>query len=456
MATALRARAGSLAGRLSPGLTSALVVGFVLRLAFALAATPDSFMVYSEPYEYLSYASSISDLAEYRINGHVTAFFPAGWPLAIAPISWVSRHTGWFLQSQGATVLCAVIGTYTVWASARLAEQWLGPRSKPLVAWLVALAPALIIVTATPLVETMYTAVVLTLLLPLARLLEAAPFRLPTARSSFAYGLLAGYLILVRSSGIVVLLLVVAWLWRRARGQAPIRRTVGIVLLGIAVLVVPMTLRNGLAVHFWSPFSTNQAGAMCLGHHDGSTGGITTDEAVLYDCHWGAPQIRTGWTPTIESRWARRAPIDAIHWAISHPRQEVGLTAKKTYLVLGQDRNAGALSFTADEHAIPEHFIDPLLRAIEAWRWIMLTLAAAALLRSKRCRGAYIIWATPTAMFVIVYAGAVGARMNLPLLPFVAILASTVLLPDTTEQSAGPAPEPVEAGDPAPGAALNS
>jgi len=428
--------------RTNPRLSTAVATGLVLRSAFAVVATPSGYYPGSDPDQFLSYASSISQLAEYQMRGHVTAYFPAGWPLMLSPVAWLSRHTGGFSLPLGANLLCAALGGYIVWATARLAAIWFGRRVGVVTAWLVAVAPALIVVSATPLVETCFTAVVMTLLIPVSELLQAERFTPPSRRRVFAWGVLAGYLIVVRSSGVVVLLVVAACVWHAAGSFAVIRRTVGLVALGMMVLVVPMTLRNGLALHFWSPFSTNQAQALCQAHNDAATGGYSNDRTFLETCSW-APRPDSKWDSRTEGAWANSVPRKAATWALHHPRRELLLARHKLYIVLLQDREAGALSYTEESHAIPDRYIDPLWTAIETWRTIALTLAAVALVRSRRCRRAHLLWIMPVALVAVLMIGPVGARMNLPLLPFLAIFSATVVLPDRPDEGRN-----LDGGDP--------
>ncbi len=399
---------------------AAVVVGLALRLAWAIYATTGPFDKNSDPYEYLSYATAISKLQGYRINGHLTAFFSPGWPLVLAPMVWLSRVTGWFGVEFGASVVSALLGTTTIWSGGRLAQIWLGDRSRDVAAWLLALAPSAIAITATPLSETPYIAIVFAVLVPVSKVLTAEPFAMPRIRSLVGFGLVVGFLDLVRSQGLVLLPVVAGLVWWRSRSFPAVRRAFGWALLGLVLAIAPAVIRNGVQVGFWSPTSTNEAGSVCMGNSDGATGGYRDDYRFLYGCHWGAPHVSNGQ----EAAWFRSSFADALRWASNHPLDEVRLIGAKTYLALGQDRNAGALSYTQDLGRFSYNTMNGLWTLIEAWRWATLALAALALWRSRTCRDAVVLWLLPLVTLLTLWGGAVGARMNQMILPFLTLFAA--------------------------------
>jgi hypothetical protein len=65
--------------------------------------------------------------------------------------------------------------------------------------------------------------------------------------------------------------------------------------------------------------------------------------------------------------------------------------------------------------------------AIEAWRWGVLALSALALVRIPRCRQAVPLWLVPLVILFTLWGGAVGARMNTTILPFLALFAAAAL-----------------------------
>lgn len=406
-------------------LIGALVVGLALRVAWVLAATPSGFEVWSDPYEYLSYADSLARFSEYRINGQVTAMFPNGWPLALAPIAFVSNHTGWFSQVAGAGFLTIVFSTFAVFATFRLAEIWFGRRVGLLACWFVALSPALIGIAATPLTESPFIAVMLGLLILLSRVLRSEPLAIPSSKAIVGFGVLGAYLVMIRSQGLILLPIAAVLLWLRARSRAPVVHAAKWVLVGTLLVFVPMTLRNGMQIGFWSPMSTgNQAGGMCMAHHDGATSWWVDDPKLFAECFWGAPHAGNN----REAEWAREAPIEAVGYALTHPREEWRLAVHKTWLEFGQERVGGAVEFTAYLRAVPDRFFPPIYRSMEAWRLAAMILTVVALVRYRRCREAYVLWVVPLLLVLTSYAGAAAARVFVVLVPFLAIYSAVAVV----------------------------
>ena len=422
----------------------AMVAGLTLRLAWTAVATPRHFELYSDPYEYLSYSHAIAHFQRYTINGHVTAFFPGGWPLLLSPSTWLADRTGWFRPELGASVVTALIGTFSIGATAHLAALWLGRRVAVVAAWLVATAPALIGVTTTPLSETPYTAALLVLLILVSRVIQRPAGQEPGWKALVGFGVFVGYVMLIRSSGLTMLPLAGLLLAVRRRSLRPVARAAPWVVAGSLLVLAPMAAWNWYQIGWLSPFSTNQAGTVCMGNHDGASGGYVDDPVFLAQCHWGAPHGVFG----LEAKWAGQMPGQALRWAVHHPDREYHLTIHKTYLVLGQDRNAGSISYLEYLHSIPDGWVGPAWRAIEGWRALALLLAAAGLIRSRRLRHAPVLWLTPLSIVMICWAGAAAGRMNLPVLPFLAILAATTLVSDADEvpDGQGAAPRAVEPG----------
>ena len=409
--------------RPQPWLVGALVVGLVLRVIWALVATPSALEPRSDPYEYLRYADALAHLSEYRINGQITAFYPIGWPLVMSPLVYVANHVGWLSQVGAAGVATVAFSVFAIYATYRLGALWFDRRVALLASWLVALSPALIGIVATPLTESPFIAVLLAVCLLLSKPLVAHPFRAPSAKALVGFGVLAAFLVLIRSQGLVVLPLAGLLVGLRVRAWGPVLRLAGWMLLGVSLVFVPMAVRNGVQIGFWSPMSTgNLASSTCLAHHERSTGWDATysDEELLAACHWGAPDAGND----REAEWAREAPREALRFALAHPGQEWRLGVQKAWLIFGQDREGGALEYTQYLGSAPAGTVDALYRAMAVWRLAALALTALALVASRRARQATVLWAVPLLLVVSSYAGFAAARVFVPVIPFLVIFSA--------------------------------
>src|SRR5689334_1786753 len=113
--------------RRSRSFALAVVVAFVLRLVWVLWATGPISSELSDPAQYLSYAERFSSGGTPELYGRSTAFLPPGYPLFLAPLSFLDRHTGWISVNFAASLANVVLATATVVFVAWLARIWIGP-----------------------------------------------------------------------------------------------------------------------------------------------------------------------------------------------------------------------------------------------------------------------------------------------------------------------------------------
>ncbi|MEL7209840.1 MAG: glycosyltransferase family 39 protein, partial [Actinomycetota bacterium] len=320
---------------------TAIVVGGVLRLAWVMWATvtpPGT----TDPALYLQIAEDFGNGIMPRFAGlDHSAYWPPGYPAILAPFVWFADRTGWISPAFMASLVNVAAGTATIYLSGRLADFWFGRSTRATAAWLVALCPAIIYFTATAHTETVFTAVLLTMLL-----LCSFAARDPSRNRWIVIGLLFGAAFLIRSPAVIVLAVpAVALRAERGSWDGAVRATVSVVVASL-VLLVPWTIRNGVQVGIWSPGSTNNAAAACFGHNDGVEaeweasladqelqqecfGGSPYDDIRLLEVYQEAGDLPEGTTlgNPDEPRWYREKFGDALAWAVTHPVQEVRLSA---------------------------------------------------------------------------------------------------------------------------------
>ncbi len=424
----MRERTAALAARIwhdrrSRSFTIAVVVGFLLRLWWAVFATGPISAELSDPAQYLSYAERFSAFGTPHLYGEPTAFLPPGYPLFLAPLSWLARNTGWISVNFAASLANVVLGTATVVFTALLARRWIGPAARNPAAWIMALAPGHVYYTSVVLSETLFASLTTGLLLAATRLLDGDDHR--RARWFLAFGLGVGFALLVRTPG-VVLLVAPALVLRAASGswRGALRGTAW-ALLGAMVLVVPWTIRNAVQVGVAVPISTNNAAFLCTGHNDLATGGFdATPEGQRY-CFGGSAYDRGN---ADEARWYRRTSSRAISWALRHPVDEVRLTLWKTYDTMAEDREA--LSDAEDfgnRRLFDERVRGIFVTLANAWHWGVLLFAAAGLTWLRACRRALPLWLTAVVMLVAVWGGLALARYHHPIMPLLAVFAAAAL-----------------------------
>jgi hypothetical protein len=418
-------------------LGAACVVGLVVRLVWVTVATRSG-APGGDAAEYLRTASDLADGVLPRFNGRPSAFWSPGYPALLVPLELVSRGTGVASTAYLATLLNAAAGASTVLSTAYLAARWIGPGSRNLAAWLMALAPGQVYWTSTQHTESVHTAALLGVFVLITWAVHRWPDGAERSRWMLLVGLLVGALVLIRTPGavsFVLALLVVQAIdrsWRRAL------KATGLVVLGSLVLLVPWTVRNGVQVGFWSPTSSNNATATCLGHHPdaGASFDLTTmTQGMAEDCFRHSPydDASEGFAPLAfeweyggvdEPRWYREASAKGLEHALDDPWREVGLTWDKLVVAYRDDADAlpGAASFVEPDWA--GRATEPLDLVATWWVWGVLAFAALAMVLSSACRRATPIWVPPLLVTLLIVGGTSYPHYRHPAMPFLVVLAS--------------------------------
>lgn len=420
---------------------AAVAVGGLLRLAWVVVATRTPTGL-RDPAEYLRIAVAFSQGETLRFGGggDPSAFWPPGYPALLTPFVWLARETGWASTAFTASLVNVVAGTATIALAAWLASRWLGPSTRNGTAWLVALCPALVYWTATPHTETAFTPFFLGTLV--AASWAAAG---PSTRRWALVGALVAVAFLVRSPGVIGLA-APALALRTDRGtwRGALRPTLVTVAVALACLV-PWTVRNGLQVGFWSPASTNNAGAVCFGHHDDALAlwePQKLTEEIQEDCYGISPYAERrfaelyGMSETEaeimpvdvdEAAWYRDATGRGIRWAATHPAEEVPLELRKLWETWSSEGRVvdGARNF--EDFGWAGRWHGPLEALADWWGWLVGAAALAGLALVRACRRALVLW-VPIALYTLaILGGVVDPHYRYPVVPLVAALAAGAL-----------------------------
>ena len=373
----------------------------------------------SDPAVYMQWARQLSHLSAPTIAGHQSSFFPIGYPLVLAPITWLVDQTDVMSQALAASLLNVVLGTITIVLVARLARATFGARAAGPAAWLVALSGGQVFFTSVAVSETLFGAVVMLGLV----LLQA---RLAGGRSGpgtwwlVSFGVLTGFATVVRSTGLVLVLALVLALRGRHRTWATVIRSTGLVAVGLMLVLIPSLVRNGVQAGAWTPLSTNNAGAMCVGHIAGADGKFAEDRKTQEICFAGSAYT----ADPDEGAWYRRATRRAVFYALHHPVDELRLTALKTYYTMSDE---GAALNDAEDFGAQPLLSGPAHQALytgaNIWYWATLTLAVAGLLLLPAVRRASWLWASALALLASVWLGHGDGRYHHTIELILAVLA---------------------------------
>ena len=354
-------------------------------------------------------------------NGHATAYWPPGWPMAMSVVFGVNGPS--VLAVGLLNLACAALSAWLVLdLGRRLFQSELAARLGLL---LLAVYPNSIGYVPLALTEVFYT----TLLLAVAWLLVARR----GALAFVAAGLVLGLATLVKAQTLVVVPLILGIgllrednFWRRVP-QAALRFAA---LVALAALVVsPWTLRNHRELGAWVAVSTNGGITLLTGNNDSANGGFTPDDPLVK-----ALDARTGLT---EMEYDAEAKRLGVAWIKAHPVQFAQLMPLKLAKLWGPDGEAQWAYETGYADYAEHAGTFRALRIVNQLYYFALlgcfALAAGLIVWRRRKAGLRLIdwWllpygvaAYPTAI-AMVFSG--QSRFHYPAMPFICMTCGWLL-----------------------------
>jgi len=231
-------------------------------------------------YRYLAYARGLAAGDGYveLLTGQPTAYYPPGYPLFLGAITLLAEHNPLSDNvPRIAGYVQAVLGTLTIGMSALIARRIAGPVAGIVAACVFALYPNLVFHTGVLMSETLYIflfAAFLTILL-----WRPWPEGL-SGRRVLAASVVLGLAILVRPISIVIVpALFLVWWWDQRDWRVALK-WFGLAVAGVAICVLPWTVRNYVRMDGFVPLSTNTGDNLCMGHKPTATGAFNLDPYV--------------------------------------------------------------------------------------------------------------------------------------------------------------------------------
>ena len=318
---------GSFQGRWRYAMAAAVLLGLVVRLAFALGYWRDKPMTNDE-HEYALLAGSLARGEGYRYpeSEAVAGYDRApGYPLFLAPLV----GPGPVPASVPVTVKAVqcVIGALGVLAVGLLARSVAGDRAGIASAAIAAIYQPLVWMSGFALSEVLYSPMILIAATAIAPLTDGAGKARPAEGVGRALGVgaLLGAAALVRPSALVFLGLAFLWLALRRRAL----RAAAALAVGAALLILPWTARN-IAEHGRFVLIASEGGiTFWTGNHPLSPGdGDMAANVEIKRANLALRQQYAGLTQTeLEAVYYREA-LKAI---AADPAWWVGLLAKKFF-----------------------------------------------------------------------------------------------------------------------------
>jgi hypothetical protein len=333
--------------------TAAILVGAfaaVVRAIWVLLASRVPVGL-SDPSIYLQAAASIADGNGYTsLLGRPTAYYPPGYPFFVAGVQRVAEFLGQgshlvLILGLTQAVLGGVAAAALVVAGCRIRRGvWLGV----VAGLLFALWPNLIIHSGLVLSESLYLCCFCVLLAALCTwtLRLQSPHIGRSGAVVFVLILSTALCTLVRPQSVAMVLPAAALAWLMSGfGWRSALRGLGLLLVGMLIAVLPWTLRNAVVLKGFVPMSTNTGDNLCIGFHDGATGGFSiTPECATEGNYTDGPDVELARDRELRSR--------TLRWIAAHPGEIPELSYKKLRITLSHDADAVSAweSYGEDAH----------------------------------------------------------------------------------------------------------
>jgi hypothetical protein len=403
---------------LAIGLFLTTLIGLVVRLVWTQQVDTQPVADFAW---YFDRAVELSRGMGYHVDGKATAYWPAGYPLALAAVF------KFFGAGVGvAKTFNLLLSLACVPLTQMLSMRLFGSRPAAILAGLiVAIHPSFVAYSSILASEPLYTALVLGGCLGL----------LSAETRWWAYALSGGLLgaaALVRPQAIIIPILVMAcaWLYDSAtQKDFKFWRSLGIAMLAAIVVMSPWLIRNQSVFGEFVFVSTNGGDNLLIGNHEGADGRYKNPDAA-------GLERAEGMSEPARDKAARAA---AFAYMTDHPLRTIRRWPRKLKLTFMTGTDAAYWGFqkTAGELTIPgagsdkQQFKSFRRTSQDFVKWLMWALAlgvvtAFAANWMKRPGAAFP--ALPIVM--ICYAGALGLvffgnpRFAFPVIPFIAMSAA--------------------------------
>jgi len=397
------------------------LAALAVRVAYVWLAHGTGARPWSDSAEYDTVAWNLARGAGFALDGaagpYPTAFVPPVMPWLTSLLYRVVGH-----QYFAALLLQCAIGALVPLLLAALGGVTFGLTVGRVAGWLAAVHPLLVFFSGYLLTETAFTATLL-----LALLASAEWVKTPRAGRALGTGLTWGLAALTRPTALALPFLVAAWAWAPLGLTVPGRerlRQLAMLLLGVALVVGPWTLRNAVALRAFVPVTTGGGRAL-----------LDSNNPLV----WDDPRARGGanstyhlepWAGLFQGRSEPEADAIARREALAFLRSHAGewpaMAAAKLarfWRLTAEGGGTGAWQREGSALARLRQALDPLL----LWSVVVLPCALWGLARTLSGPRR---WFQSLGFIVILYFSATATvfwgalRMRVPVEPLVVLFAA--------------------------------
>ena len=349
-----------------------------------------------------------------------TAFYPVGYPAALAIVFWLVFHTPLPDNLPRAVGFFQVgLGVGSVLLAAEVARHLFGSRAALYTAAIMAVFPSLVFYTAEAHLETLFNFLVLAAVL----IIVSAPWRDISRNRLLLFGFVLGLSALVRPFSLLVLPgLFVVWLLSGTSWRPALARTAW-ATFAVIVVVSPWLVRNVVVMK--SPvFSTGIGDALCDSRHPGAGGSFEVASKYCLQGYAHLPYDKQ------EVQRNQDNTRKAMRFVVEHPGDEARLMFWRGYYAYRDDHDALVVIDADRTHPLRESDFRPVLETTaDAYYLVVVALGLLGLPAMLRRRH-------PQRLFVVLVMAGMGAlpfilfgdpRYHVPVLPFLAISAAGAL-----------------------------
>ncbi len=418
--------AGSEATRSRLWLAGIVVVGVLLRLAWALYAARPPVGLH-DPTFYTIFAESLAAGDGYRLpDGQPTAYYPVGYPAALAALYWLGDHTLLPGDRVGlAVALNLAAAAISFVLIHRIGTRLFDRRVGLLAAAGLALMPNLVFHSALALTETLFNTIALGAVL----LVVETDWRRRAVPVLAGFGVMVGVAALVRPPSLLFLpVLVLAGWWAGRWGWREALRSSAIPTVAALAVILPWSLRNADVMEAPILLSSNVGDNLCIGHNPDANGAFQMPPSCLagYD-----DLVRPEYEVARDSNGRARA----LEFIREQPGEQLRLVPLRALHTFRNDTDG----LRAAESYGEDPFIGDGLRTtlgvlanVTFFTTLLLGLAAVLALRGRRKgkrepgRTFVVLAAASLAVTPLAFFGDV--RFHVPVVPFLVLGAAALVV----------------------------
>ncbi|MDZ7723114.1 MAG: glycosyltransferase family 39 protein [candidate division KSB1 bacterium] len=374
----------------------ALFIGSTIR--FVYIARLDPGVHWPDEQDFMTLAENLAHGRGFALEGEPTAFRAPGYPLFLAPWSWLSAWSATLIRALHVFLNLLIMILVFI-----LTRRFFSKIAALLAVWIIAFYPYYIFLTGTVLSELWFILLLLgsTFLLCLYR-------DQPLRSLLFAAGILMGTAVLTRPSAVILAAAAMLWLFTVVKKQY--RKVIPLFVLGMIVIVLPWMARNRIVMGRCS-ITLNGGRNLWLGNNPETTVNSGSDIDL-------PPELKAKMYSSSEVKADSIYKTQAFSFIREHPMHTAGLWLQKGLALWrpGPSPTTGGYTKrgTCIRLASYLSYGPVFMLAVLSWFWA-----------DRRKRGIIRLWIYYAAGFTVLHAMFITkVRFRLPLDVFLIILAA--------------------------------